>query len=522
MSRKNKSTTSRRSSEKRTALDGEEKDNSSEASELQPSAQSSDNSHTSNAGRKRRRSGNADVRANDLQDINEVGRSAKRQTQSSLKIFDKFITFSGDLPSFESDEFKNAFRSSHLGKYASYLIDVEGFTQNTALCYISNAKGRLKEKGIEIMDPREYGRLRGQIKRKSEEVSRIEGRKSTKCADPISIEDLFKICQFLLQCGDYDSLVARALIILQFQVMGRISECTQTVLSDLHFNSRMGALEIDWARSKTAATAKYNIFVEAMHFERDFFHALASMLLMKDHIDLKLFATIPDSPAQYLNNLLKSICEQLQIEKDIKSHSSRRGASTHAASDPQIQPHWIAERGSWLLDSINRAFLYIQSTTTNDARVARSLSCWKDVSSGGFPPKLPSTITESQRLDICGSLFQTAAASLDLNLMNGLAASLLMYLDDCKDQNIAIYETILERFESLGFSNSACLALGKEIKLNFVTENFLYFPKESPLLQTPGAQQALKIDISEIQTYLESSVNIQANTLNCKCMVKNR
>ena len=132
MSRKNKSTTSRRSSEKRTALDGEEKDNSSEASELQPSAQSSDNSHTSNAGRKRRRSGNADVRANDLQDINEVGRSAKRQTQSSLKIFDKFITFSGDLPSFESDEFKNAFRSSHLGKYASYLIDVEGFTQNTA------------------------------------------------------------------------------------------------------------------------------------------------------------------------------------------------------------------------------------------------------------------------------------------------------------------------------------------------------------------------------------------------------
>lgn len=448
-----------------------------------------------------------------MQDITEVGQSAKRQIQSSVKIFDKFITFSGDLPPFESDGFKRAIKSSHLGKYASYLIEVEGFTQNTALCYISNAKGRLKEKGVQIMDGQEYGRLRRQIKRKS---AQVEGPRSTKRADPISVEDLLKICKFLLQIGDYESLVARALLILQFQVMGRITECTQTVLSDIHFNSRMGALEIDWARSKTAATAKYNIFVEAMHFERDFFHALATMLLMKDHIDLKLFALIPDSPTQYLNKLLKSICEQLQIEKDIKTHSSRRGASTHAASDPQIQPHWIAERGSWLMDSINRVFLYIQSTTTNDARVARSLSCWKDVNSVGFPPKLPSTISESQRSDICGSFFQTAAASLDLNLMNCLAASLLMYLDDCKDRNITLYEKILERFEGLGFSNSACLALGREIKLNFVTENFLYFPKDSPLLQTPGAQQALRIDVSEIQTYLESSVNSQANTLNCK------
>jgi hypothetical protein len=370
------------------------------------------------------------------------------------------------------------------------------------------------------MDEEEYRRLRDHIKNRSQEVSQKEGHRTTKGADPLSVDELYRICKYLLQIGDCESLVARTLLILQFQVMGRISECIQSTFGDLNFNSRLGAVEIDWARSKTAAKGRYNIFVDAMHFERDFIHALATMLVMKDHISDRIFSDIPvESTSSYVNKLLISICEQLSIEKDIKSHSSRKGASTHAASDPQIQPHWIAERGSWLMDNINRVFLYIQSTTTNDARVARSLSCWKDVNTGAHAPKLPGTISDEQKMYLFGSLFQTAAASLDINLMNSMTASLLMYLADSKDSNISLYETILDRLEDLGISQSETLQLGDEIRLNFVTENFLYFPKDSPLLQTEGAQQPVRIEVSEIQGYLESSVNIQANCLNRKIII---
>ena len=116
--------------------------------------------------------------SNQLVDLSEIGKSAKRQMQSSLKTFENFIIFSKELPPFDSNEFKNASTASQFGKYSSYLIDVLGFTQNTALCYVSNLKGRLKKKGIQIMDEEEYRRLRDHIKNRSQEVSTPKGRSS--------------------------------------------------------------------------------------------------------------------------------------------------------------------------------------------------------------------------------------------------------------------------------------------------------------------------------------------------------
>jgi galactitol-specific phosphotransferase system IIB component len=473
------------------------------------------------AGRKRRREANEN--ANDtssidnLADLSSVGKSAKRQMKSSHKLFEKFLT-KYNLPAFNTPEFREQFTSKRFGQYGTFLLETEKLMQNTALSYLSNLKGRLKEINMEVIQDQAYSRVRDQIKVKSQEAARVEGHKTVQKADAMSVEDLHKICEFLVVSGDQESLSARLLLILQFQAFGRISECVQTVLSDLGFNTRTGSIEIDWTRSKTASSGRYNIFVDSMHFERDFLHALASFFVMQDHTSLKLFPNCPESSSSaYVNNMLKTICEQLSIAKDLKSHSSRRGASTHAGSDPGIQAHWIAERGSWLLDNISRVFLYIQSTSANDARVARSLSCWKDVNSGGAAPTLSTAMTDEQKQELCYQLFKTAAPSLNTNLMNSMAASLLMYLDDVKERNIVIYEKIAECLEDAGYDISTISAMSKEIRLRFISENILFFPKESPLLRGGVNNiEQIKIPISDIKEHLESSLNLQTNILTRK------
>jgi hypothetical protein len=66
------------------------------------------------------------------------------------------------------------------------------------------------------------------------------------------------------------------------------------------FNSRTGLIEIDWTRSKTASSGRYNIFVDSMHFERDFLHALVSFFVI--HL-LNCFQTVQN------HLLLFCICE---------------------------------------------------------------------------------------------------------------------------------------------------------------------------------------------------------------------
>jgi hypothetical protein len=327
-------------------------------------------------GRKKRRAtdltndSSNELRPENLENLAQVGRSARYQQSSSTKVFQRFLVFMS-LPGVEQqEEFKNAINLETIGKYADYLIKNEKLAKNTALSYISNLRGELEKMGISIFEKKWYTRLRDKVKHKGDEIARNEGVSATKQADPMSVEELSHLSAFLLASGDHEH---RCLLILQYHVMGRIAECASSTVRDLGFNMKLGSVEIDWTRSKTASTGKYNIFPDAISFERDFLHALGCFFLITDHISPKLFPNVPETPSAYMNKLLKTICEQLELGKIFQSHSSRKGAPTHVASDPGIQPHWIAERGSWLLDNINRVFLYISSTSPNDARVARSL-----------------------------------------------------------------------------------------------------------------------------------------------------
>jgi len=64
------------------------------------------------------------------------------------------------------------------------------------------------------------------------------------------------------------------------------------------------------------------------------------------------------------------------VHKKLISHLSRRGAPTYAAS---IQVQRVAMRSGWLMDDLNRVFVYISNTSQEDCKVGRSLSGWQDI-----------------------------------------------------------------------------------------------------------------------------------------------
>ena len=52
----------------------------------------------------------------------------------------------------------------------------------------------------------------------------------------------------------------------------------------------------------------------------------------------------------------------------------RYGSANFLDSNPGILTTWIAERGGWLLESINKVFYYITGQSKTDKKVARVLS----------------------------------------------------------------------------------------------------------------------------------------------------
>jgi hypothetical protein len=445
-----------------------------------------------------------------LQNLAQVGKSAQNQQSSSIKIFHKFLQFM-NLPGIQDEEFENSMNVELIGKYADYLLKVEKFSKNTSLSYMSNLRGELDKLGISIFEKKWYNRLRGQIKLSGDEACRKEGISSKKQAEPMSVEELANLSAFMLASGDHEH---RCLLILQYHVMGRIAECACCEVSDLSFNKKLGSVEVDWSRSKTVSSGKYNIFPDAISFERDFIHSLGCFFLISDHISSKLFPNVPETPSAYMNKLLKNACEQLELGKTFQSHSARKGAPTHVASDPGIQPHWIAERGSWLLDNINRVFLYISPTSTNDARVARSLSSWADVNKGGQSPYLPRTMGVTEKDDIISSFFGPAAITLNRQLLESMAASLLMYLEDVKKYNIVVNEKIIESLQSIGYEIDRIKQLSLQIRNKFVVDNILNLPAESPLLEANDISQIdIQIPFSSVQERMEQHSQLSSRLL---------
>ena len=135
--------------------------------------------------------------------------------------------------------------------------------------------------------------------------------------------DFVALAEYLFQTNDFAN---RALLILLFQVMGRINESAETSIENLGFNEILRCMTINWNRFKTVSRASYNIFPDACHWQKDLIHAFATLLLMTQSTSNKLFPHITAGASSFVNSLLENIESTISVPTHgLKSHSGRKG-----------------------------------------------------------------------------------------------------------------------------------------------------------------------------------------------------
>ena len=154
---------------------------------------------------------------------------------------------------------------------------------------------------------------------------------------------------------------------------------------------------------KNSALSIIHFVIHCTSWETCPFHALASMLLCINNLDNYLFPFLSNSKneSSYMNRLFKNLyskwlnrisaTEEGDQQSDnlmellktvwprpllskITTHSVRYGSANFLDSNPGILTTWIAERGGWLLESINKVFYFITGQSKTDKKVARVLS----------------------------------------------------------------------------------------------------------------------------------------------------
>ncbi|GAB9474812.1 hypothetical protein Gpo141_00011929 [Globisporangium polare] len=126
----------------------------------------------------------------------------------------------------------------------------------------------------------------------------------------------------------------------------------------------------------------------------------------------------------------------------LSSHSLRRGAAAYANACPKLVIQWISTRGAWLLDSLTKAFAYVDTTTREDQSVDKVLAGFKDPD---LPCATPSIQTLKQQLsnlefaqlaNLRSKLFVSVTGFTDSSLndapgvLDAALASMLIHLEE--------------------------------------------------------------------------------------------
>ena len=94
-----------------------------------------------------------------------------------------------------------------------------------------------------------------------------------------------------------------------------------------------------------------------------------------------------DQQSDNLMKLLNTVGPR-PLQSKITTHSLRYGSANFLDSNPGILTTCIAERGGWLLESINKVFNYTTGQSNTDKKVARALSEWPNVDERGICPNI--------------------------------------------------------------------------------------------------------------------------------------
>lgn len=341
----------------------------------------------------------------DLENIAEdVGTSYEKSLKTAIKHFNSYLDYVAktegkDVFDFETLTAEDV-TEDLIGKFGSYLMKKTKIRKcDSALQNLSKVKVALHKKFplLLMFAPGQpfYSNLRQRITQRYLKQCVADGTQMTDHSVPMREDDLLWMCRRLFRHNSRESMANRCLLVLQWQVMGRISEISRLRYDDINHvadKRSRNSIKINLARVKVGVQQELIVFQHATEWEICPLHALACAILFGAS-DTDVFnSVLVGGEAAYTNRLLTSLSSENKSDEEdtdswtlrdnLSSQSARSGSATFANEHPQMQTQWLVQRGGWTLDGIQTIFNYISGTGKTDSRVARALSGWESTDKG--------------------------------------------------------------------------------------------------------------------------------------------
>lgn len=166
------------------------------------------------------------------------------------------------------------------GRFPDYLLRVKKIKENTAKSYLSQARKlvNVKCESSDIMNERWYKTLRRETCKSFTAHHKATNTKKSNAAPPMSSDDLSRLCNILFARNTVNSTQERALLVLQWQALGRVSETTALTYPSLGWHSRYDCLSVVMNREKVDLEHTIHCFLHSNNWLICPLHALGTYL----------------------------------------------------------------------------------------------------------------------------------------------------------------------------------------------------------------------------------------------------
>jgi len=185
------------------------------------------------------------------------------------------------LDQYSSDELLN-FREA-FGRYPDYMMKKQKIMLATAKSYLSQNLKTIVTKceKSDISNPTWYKNLRDKTCKMYTKYHSDTNTKKSNPAPPMSSEDLADLCELLFVRNSIKSIQERALLVLQWQALGRVSETTALSYESLGWHDGYDALAVQMNREKVNIEHTIHCFLHSSNWLICPLHALGTLLTLR-------------------------------------------------------------------------------------------------------------------------------------------------------------------------------------------------------------------------------------------------
>ena len=211
-------------------------------------------------------------------------KSLKKSEGTALRCFNKFLEELNNskpirfphksLATFSTAELNHI--SNIFGMFPSYLLITRKLKQATAMSYLSQIHKLIAERcpTTDIMLGRYYKNLRHNTSTTYTKHHQSINTKKSNPATPMSSEDLSELCNLLFVRNTTKCIQERALLVLQWQALGRVSETTALTYESIGWHAHYACMTVEMNRQKVDLQHTIHCFLHSNNWLICPLHAL--------------------------------------------------------------------------------------------------------------------------------------------------------------------------------------------------------------------------------------------------------